>query len=148
METIKILYFDDEKWLSETLQKNLMETYPQLQINRVDTIEKLLDELESANKYDLILLDIMAPMSMILDNVKIKKEFNSIEIQGMADGTNVGEILYQKIRKMVGYNTVPVLFYSAKRMTSIQGDNTAFLRKPEFAESLYNKIDSMIKKEL
>lgn len=146
METIKILYFDDEKWMSGTLQKNMQESYPQYEINRVGTIEGFFEELESSKKYDVIILDIMAPMSMILENEKVKNKFNNIEIQAMADGSNVGEILYQKIRSSEGYSSTPILFYSARRMFSIHGDNTAFLRKPVFAESIHEIIKSLLKK--
>lgn len=146
MRMIRILYFDDEKWLSVTLHKNLQESYPQYSVTRVGSIENFFDELESVNKFDVIMLDIMVPMSLIVENEKVRSRFTNVEIKAMAEGAKVGEILYQKVRKIKSYKSTPILFYSAKRTVNIQNYNTAFLRKPEFVEVIHEKIQLMLKK--
>jgi CheY-like chemotaxis protein len=144
MKSIRILYFDDEKWMSGTLQKNLQETYPQYQIYRVSTIQLFLAELQSHERYDLIMLDIMAPMALITENDDVRKKFSITDINGMSDGLNIGEILYREVRAINWCSEIPVLFYSAKQKVNIQDSNTAFIRKPEFANVIHDKIQSLL----
>ena len=144
MKPIRILYFDDEKWLSETLQKNLQETYSQYQINLVSSIKQFIDELNGSEKYDLIIMDIMAPMSLVNENEEVKKLFSDSEIKGMSDGSNMGEVLFKKVRTIKPYSETPILFLSAKRMANIQDNYTAFLRKPEIVNVINDKIKYLI----
>lgn len=144
MKPIRILYFDDEKWMSEILQKSLQETCSQYQINRVSTIQYFFEELESPFAYDLIILDVMAPMSLLYGNEDVLKHFTDSEIRNMAVDLNIGEVLFKKIREIEHYARTPILFYSAKPTIDIEDSKTAFIRKPEFADVIHDKIQSLL----
>jgi CheY-like chemotaxis protein len=146
MKTTRILYFDDEKWSTELLIKNLQDSYSEYRINYVENVERFLYELSFGTKYDLIVIDIMAAMSLILDNEKVKFQFTDNQIELMKDGLSAGEVFYEKIRQTKDYETIPILFYSAKRTTKINDPNTSFLRKPELVEDIHQKIQLMINK--
>lgn len=145
MNTIRILYFEDEKWQSETLKKNLQESYPCYLINVVSNVEDFLEEIYSLEKYAIIIIDIMAPMSMILDNYNVKIQFTNAQIQQMNDGLNIGEVLYEKTRKVKLHEKTPILFYTSKRGTKIKDPLTSFIQKPELANEIHNKIQELIK---
>lgn len=146
MDTTKILYFDDEKWSTILLIKNLQDSYPEYQITYVENVENFLYELSSGKEYNLIVIDIMAPMSLVLDNENVYAQFTGNQIELMKDGLSAGEVFYEKIRKIKDYELTPILFYSAKRASKIKDLNTAFLRKPELVEDIHQKIQSMINK--
>jgi CheY-like chemotaxis protein len=144
MKPIRILYFDDEKWMSEILRKSLQETCSQYQINRVSTIQDFFEELESHEVYALIMLDILAPMSLLYGNESVLKHFSDSEIRDMSIGFNIGEVLHKKVRAIDRHAEIPILFYSAKPSISVQDARTAFIRKPEFANVIHDKIQSLL----
>jgi CheY-like chemotaxis protein len=146
MKTTRILYFDDENWNSEPLIKNIEDSYPEYQIKYVENVENFLYEISTGTKYDLIIIDIMAPMVLILDNENVRSQFTDNQIEFMKEGLSAGEVFYEKIRRTKDYESIPILFYSAKRASSISDPNTSFLRKPELVEDIHQKIQLMINK--
>ena len=145
MNTVRVLYFEDEKWQSDTIQKNLEESYPCYLIKVVSNVEDFLKEIYSFEEYAIIMIDIMAPMSMILDNNNVKIHFTNAQIQQMNNGLNIGEVLYEKTRKVKLHKKTPILFYSSKRGTNIKDPLTSFIQKPLLVIDIHEKIQELIK---
>lgn len=163
---IKILFFDDEKRIAEVLQKNL-ELFD-LDIKLVSTISEFLAEINKATvTYDLLLMDIMAPMPseeekkwftneeighmgkglntgvVLIDKIR---NFSQEDFASMSFGTNLGEILADKVRGTAQYADIPVLFYTAKSSVK-QFPNAKLLTKPALAKDILNEINELLKKE-
>jgi len=150
----KILFFDDEKRIAEILQKNL-ELYG-YEVTLVSTISEFFAEINNiAVKYNLVLMDIMAPMP----NADEMQWFSKSEIENMNEGisigeiladkirtgneTNVGEVLAEKIRGIAKYANVPILFYSAKGRVK-EYSNAKFLPKPALAKDIVEEIKKLL----
>jgi len=134
----KILFFDDEKEIAETLQKNL-ELFD-FDVTLVSNVSALFDKINSEDVYNLIIMDCMAPEP---SSDEEKKLFSSKELSNMENGIRVGEILVEKIRCYENYSNVPVLFYSARADVKLY-EKTKHLRKPELAKTIVQEINSLL----
>ncbi|MCL2682224.1 MAG: hypothetical protein FWE63_01905 [Bacteroidales bacterium] len=140
----RILYFDDED-IAETMQKNL-ELFD-FDVILVSTITDFFEKIDSNNVYDLLLMDIMAPVPSSDDE---KNKFSRNELSNMeeAEGRNVGEVLAYKITNMPKYSNTPVLFYSARAYVNTERYKKArHIRKPELAETIVEEIKNLLKSE-
>ncbi|MDR2815528.1 MAG: hypothetical protein LBB62_02335 [Proteiniphilum sp.] len=162
--TVKILFFDDEKRIAETLQKNL-ELF-NYEVKLVSTITDFVAEINNATvTYDLLLMDIMAPMpsemeknwfnpeelnhmekglktgQVLVDKIRY---FNAHDLKSMNRGSNVGEVLTEKVRGIAKYVNVPVLFYSAKSSVK-EFPNAKLITKPALARDIVDAIESLLK---
>lgn len=140
METKKILYFDDEMSLAKPLVENLKRKG--LNIKLVSTIHDLFNELKNDILYNLIILDIMAPLPS--DDSVDKEIFSDNEINQMNNGLETGKVLFSRLRKVEKHQNIPILFYSAKRIPSISVVNTYYIRKPELASEIFKKIETIL----
>lgn len=133
----KILFFDDEKAIAETLQKNV-ELF-NFDVTLVSTISELFEKINKDDVYDLIIMDCMSPMPSS-DEVK---QFSSKELSNMDNGRRVGEILVEKIRSETKYANVPVLFYSAREYVKSY-TKAKHIRKPELAKTIVGEINNLL----
>lgn len=135
----KILFFDDEKNIAETLQKNL-ELF-NYDVVLVSSISELFAQIENAaTNYDLVLMDIMAPVPS--ENEE-KCRFSPLELSNMSNGIRVGEILVDKIRSNQKYTNLPVLFYSARDNVK-EYTNAKFIKKPALAKNIVEEIEKLL----
>ena len=140
MKNKHILFFDDEKFTSESLIKNLVDNYG-YNIHHVSQLKLLFDELHTKH-YDLIILDIMAP---IPDNIQEKTLFSEAEIIKMCDGSNTGVVVAEKIWSLEEYSNVPILFITAKRTKpNLSKPKTSIIRKPELAAIISEEIQKLL----
>jgi CheY-like chemotaxis protein len=140
MKNKRILFFDDEKFTSESLIKNLVDNYG-YNIHYVSKLTLLFDELHTKH-YDLIILDIMAP---IPDNMQEKALFSEAEIMKMCEGSNTGVVVAEKIWSLEEYLDIPILFITAKRVRpNFTKPKTAIIRKPELAATISEEIQKLL----
>lgn len=145
----KILFFDDEPFVSDYLVKNLQENYEWVgdkEITFVSTVGDLLNEIKNENvTYDLFVLDVMVPM--LSEN--LKDSFSNEELIKMNYGMSTGIVISKTIRKMEKYKDVPILFLSSRSIPTITefSETTASLRKPISPEEISNKMKEMLKIE-
>jgi DNA-binding response OmpR family regulator len=160
----KILFFDDERRIAEVLQKNL-ELYD-YEVTLVSTIGDFFVEINNlAITYDLIIMDIMAPLpdgndvkwfseseinnmdggirsgEVIADKIR---NSNEPEYVAMNLSSSIGEVLADKIRGIVRYANVPILFYSAKGSVK-SFSNAIYLSKPTLARDIVKEISVLLK---
>jgi len=159
----KILFFDDEKTIAETLKKNL-ELFD-FDVTLVSTISEFFAEINKTNvTYDLLLMDIMAPLpskeeikwfteeeinhmsqgsntGVVL--IDIIRGFSNEEIVSMNLGYNVGEVLTNKVRGTNKYSNIPVLFYTAKNSVK-QFANAKLITKPALAKDIVEEIKALL----
>jgi CheY-like chemotaxis protein len=158
----KILFFDDEKRIAEILQKNL-ELFG-YDVKLVSTISEFVAEInETTETYDLLLMDIMAPMPseeernlftddeldhmerglntgvVLIDKIRV----NADTLASMNFGLNVGEVLTERARGITRYTNIPVLFYSAKSRVK-QFPNSKLITKPALAKDIINEIKQLL----
>ena len=140
----KILFFDDEEFLSGLLIKNLRNNF-QLNITSVSGIEPFLKEIENVSiVYSLFIMDIMAPLPI---EVIAKNKFTPEEIKEMDDGMNTGFVLAKKIWALQKYKDAHIIFLSARDIEipkEYEHLSTCF-RKPEKASVIANKINEILK---
>lgn len=138
----KVLFFDDEPFISEALADSL--TFLEWNVTFVNNINGLFEELKN-NSFDILILDIMAPIP------EIKNEyvnFTNAEIKEMEGGMNTGIVLARKIWEFK--KSIPILFLSARlRPDSIKqfidcGKTCDCLRKPELAQNISSKLQELI----
>lgn len=143
-EKKKVLYFDDEPFITEALARSL-ELFG-WNVRQVSKIDDLFKELKT-RQFDIVILDIMAS----IPNQKNKYvNFSMSEIDEMTPsrGTNVGIILAKKIWKEVNTDT-PILFLSARRNPipeepELRRINCAYLRKPQLAKTIDEKLRELL----
>ena len=140
----KVLFFDDEPFITKYLIKSLREIYGwkgDKEITFVSTVDELLDEIiHNTEAYDLFVLDIMAP----IPSVGLKGSLSKEEKNKMDDGMNTGLVLAEIIRKK--NKTVPVLFLSAKQKPAnmVLNNITDYKRKPVSPEEISNKMNELL----
>lgn len=138
----RILFFDDEPFITGMLIENLQKNYGWNkdnlgEITFVSTSMELFGKADDNNiQYDLFVLDIMVPIDQIEEIPRFSKE----EIDRMQNGYNTGVVFAEKIRKMSKYQDVPILFLSARIQPSNTMDNTGYLEKPVFASDVSEKM--------
>lgn len=132
---MKILYFDDEPFISRALAEHLRLVYKR-EVTLVSEINELFDELKD-NQYDIIILDIMTP-------VPDSHIFTKREIKEMEGGMSTGIVLAKKIWKQNG--SIPILFLTARSQPDAithfkdEGRKCDWLRKPELAKTINEKL--------
>lgn len=140
----KILFFDDEPFVTNYLVKSLEENYGwkgDKEITFVSTVSDMLDEINNANIYSLFVLDVMAPIPSDV----IKKFLSKEERTKMNYGMSTGLVLADKIRKIK--EKAPILFLSARNIPPIpdsEREYTAYIKKPVSPEEISNKMDELL----
>ena len=143
----RILFFDDELFITKMLIENLRKNYDWCkdkhgEITFVSTAKELFDKANNVKlKYDLFVLDIMVP----IDQIEKMTLFSKEEIERMQAGDNTGVVFAEKLRSMPKYNDVPILFLSARIQPSNIMPNSEYLEKPVFASVVSEKMKSMLK---
>lgn len=143
----KILFFDDDKFITEYLIRNLKEnwewnTEQDREITLITNTDEMLKEIYSDRKYDLFILDIMAPLP-----AEGNEHITNKDIEAM-DRLNTGIVIARKIREQERYKNVPIIYLSAKHITnieSIKGDS--YFRKPVSARELSEAMERLLKKQ-
>lgn len=141
---MKVLYFDDEPFIAKALVEHLRILYER-DVTLVFEINDLFEELES-NHYDIIVLDIMAPIPPF-DNHFVR--FTKNEIKEMDGGLSTGIVLARKIWE--SYERISLLFFSARsRPEAIakfqkEGRQCEYLRKPELAKTVNEALNQLTK---
>lgn len=141
----RILYFDDEPFISTALAQNL-ELFG-WNVTLVSKAEDLFGKL--SEPFDVIILDIMAP---IPDKRIESIEFNKKEIQQMDKGRNTGIVFATKIWDINNQELVnmPILFLSARKQPESintfqkEGRKCACLRKPELVKTIHKKLEELL----
>lgn len=141
----KVLHFDDEPFITTAIDSNL-----QLfgwDVTLVSKVEDLFRELRN-NQYDVIIMDIMAPIPKP-NNEQV--EFTPEEIDEMADGMNTGVVLAKKILSKVEYTNTPILFLTAKSRNPIlenpdfaNNGKCRYIRKPALALDVSNALQDLL----
>lgn len=129
----KILFFDDEPFITKYIVRNLKENFGwngEREITLVPNVEELLQTIDSDDlTYDLFVLDLMVPMP----SGEVKKQFSQDELDNMDEGRLLGWVMANKIRKKEKYKKVPVLYLSARSTPPISDAEkgyTVYIRKP------------------
>ncbi len=136
----KILFFDDEREIAMSMQKNL--EINDYDVDLVCTINEFIESIENNSiTYDLILMDVMSP----LPNGDEKSKFSKTELDNMNYGLHVGEVLADKIRNnhYSKYAKVPIIFYTIRNNVRAF-DNSKHVRKPVLVKELIEEIDKLI----
>jgi hypothetical protein len=145
---MNVLYFDEQESLSKIFIENFNLYFPNKYcFTFKSNLKDFLNEINMGVPYDLIMLDIMAPLDLLKEDVINQFTPSQIELMESSDGRSIGEILFYKLRSVEKYKTVPVLFYSAKGSTEISDKNAYFLRKPQLIEELDQYISNRIFKK-
>lgn len=140
----KVLHFDDEVFIIGVLAKNL-ELFG-WDVTLVSDVDELFYELNNQS-YDIIIMDIMVPLP------KLNYEhitFTPKEIDEMKDGINTGLVVTKKIWQMDNYQSIPVLFLSARREPDAiiqfmqEGHKCSFLRKPVLTKDITNSLEKLL----
>lgn len=141
----KVLYFDDEPFVSEKLAQSLK--LLGWDITFVSEINDVFEELYN-NEYNIIILDIIAP---IPEKKNDYVKFTHREIKRMDNKYNTGIVLAKKIWEIDNgrFKDKPILFLSAKMSPDIQqfiseGKKCYCIRKPELARIISSKIQELI----
>lgn len=143
MDEKNILYFDDEKWFAESL-KNDLEKTEKYKVDLVTMPVDFFSFLKEKPVYDMIILDIMIPMENFThDDLK---ELTRPQVRKLNDGLDVGTVMHDYIRQKKEYETVPILFYSAKNNAPINVSNSNFITKPESISIIEAVIDKLLTK--
>lgn len=149
-EKKKVLFFDNETFVVKSLCLSLTSFF-NWEVKVVASIDELFYELKQDDvHYDILMLDIMAPLP------KTNEEhvtFNEAELVEMEDGLRTSVVLAKKIWKSLpNYKDHPILFLSA-RSNPIPNDKTLkghkncdYLRKPQFAKDIDAKLRELLSK--
>ena len=144
----KILFFDDDSFITQWLIKNLKVNYGwdknhSTEITQIADLGKLLTEITDSDKqYDLFVLDIMSPEP----SDDLKKSFTDEELLRMNGGMSTGIVMKDKIRQQERYKNVPILYLSARLVPAQYLDNiTIHIRKPESAEVISQTMSELLK---
>ncbi len=143
----KVLFFDDEPFISGALAQTLQ--FYEWDVKLVSEINELFKIIkETKEHYDIVILDIMAP---IPDKNNSYIDFKKNEIEDMNKGMSTGIVLAKRIWSISQYEQIPILFLSAKS-NPIQSDkeleakNCDYLRKPALASDVSEKLEEMLDK--
>lgn len=141
----RILFFDDEAFVTKILIKNLQKNYGWDQYNLgeitfVSTLGELFDKVNSKNQYDLYVLDIMVPINQIKNMDLFSKE----EIDKMQKGDNTGVVIAEKIKEIKNNLKTPILFLSARMQPSKMDESTDYIEKPVYAVDVSEKMKKML----
>lgn len=145
IEKRKVLFFDDEPFISKILAKNL--EFFDYDVTFVSEIDHLFEELCNQNiQFDIVILDTMAPVP---EKENKHVTFDKKEIEEMDGGLNTGVILAKRIWEKK--TDLPILFLSAKELTpdsinkyNVNNSRWAYLRKPELAMTIKDKLDELL----
>ena len=145
MKNKRILFFDDEPFITKMLIDNLQINYNWKRDNLgeivfVSTPEELFEKVNGNTLYDLFVLDIMVP----IDQIERTNLFSKEEIDKMQEGDNTGVVFAEKIRAIDKYKTVPILFLSARIRPSEMMDHSDYVEKPTFAVDISKKMETML----
>lgn len=145
MESKRILFFDDEPFITKMLINNLQVNFGWNkenlgEITFVSTPEELFDKVYGAILYDLFVLDIMVP----IDQTEKMTLFSKEELDRMQLGDNTGIVFAEKIRSIDKYRNVPILFLSARMESSKPMTNSAYLEKPRFASEISDILKNIL----
>lgn len=144
----KILFFDDEPFITNYMVRNLQENYEwngDKEMTFVSNVEDLLQIINNDDlTYNLFVLDLMAPMP----SGEEKKQFSQDELDNMDEGRLLGWVMAKKIRKMEKYKNVPVLYLSARSTPPIsdsEKEYTAYTRKPVSPVEISKMMKELLK---
>jgi CheY-like chemotaxis protein len=138
-----VLFYDDERFISKLLAKNLRVIG--WHVDFVNKIDELFMEL-SLHQYDILIIDIMAPVPAA-NNKNVSFTIN--EIKEMDGGMNTGVVIAKKIWDKIREDQ-PILFLSAKRQTEtiktirIKRKKCGYLRKPELARNIDRELHELL----
>lgn len=141
-EKKKVLYFDDEPFITEALARSL-ELFG-WDVRNVSEIDYLFNELKT-HQFNVLILDIMAPVPNT-ENRYVS--FTPEEIDKMDNGLNVGIVLAKKIWYELKMN-IPILFLSAKKNPipeepDLEKIKCDYLRKPQLAKDVEKKLNELL----
>lgn len=143
----KILFFDNETYVSKYLVKNLQENYGwngDKKITYVSSVDDLLDEINDGNvTYNLFILDIMTS----IDSDETKKRFRRDELESLSGGMNTGLVIAKRVREIERYDSVPIIFLSARAIPPIPDKErkiTTYIRKPVSPEEITSKMKELM----
>lgn len=140
MKQIKILYFDDEAKTAKPLINSLKQF--NFEVHWVSELSDFLKTLEGEETFDIIMLDIMAP---ILENDKKRGLFSQAELDDMKNGLDSGVILFKRLKEIDKYRTIPILIYTARNTVNIpENRGIAILRKPELSSTIVKMINQLL----
>ena len=139
----RVLYFDDEPFISCAIVKNLEQLGWDTSL--VSEIDELFKELNN-NHYDALIMDIMAPTPSA-NNLYVT--FTRKEIEDMNNGLNTGVVLTKKILTMPKYKGIPILFLSARKNPlpenpELNNCNCDYLRKPQLSRTVDMKLKELL----
>ena len=139
----KILFFDDEPYISKYLVQTLRFEWEDITL--VSIVDALLKEIKKDDvTYDLFILDVMAPMP----SDKLKEQFTQEEWEKMDFGMSMGLVLSEKIRREKKYTDVPIIYLTARQIPPIPESEkgiTAYLRKPVSPDEISDKMNELLK---
>ena len=141
-EKKRVLYFDDEPFISSALVQNL--NLFKWNVVLVSTIDDLFKELKT-HQYGILMLDLMVP----IPNKENKYvSFSAKEIDGMNMGINVGVVIAKKVWKELNKN-IPILFLSARRNPipedpELNNYKCDYLRKPQLVRVVDEKLTELL----
>ena len=139
----RILYFDDEPFIAESLSRVL-----ELFGNDVTLVSNIGDLCTQLNKYefDILILDVMAPIPETSNEIF---NFNQDDIDEMMDGMNTGVVLAKKIWLLPKYKDIPILFLSARKSPFhddpeyFNNHKCNYIRKPELGKTINDILIKM-----
>lgn len=139
----RILFFNDEPFISISLVHGL--SLFGWEVTLVSEAEDLFRELKN-NQYDVIIMDIMAPIPP-LENEHVK--FTQKEIDEMDGGINTGVVLAKKLLSKAEYANTPILFLSARRNPLLENHELNnykchYIRKPALASDICNALQDLL----
>ena len=135
---INVLFFDDDPYiifpLVEILEKEFGWKGDKKIIPVCDTCQLLKEIYNDKIKYDLFVLDVVAPIC--------PTGFTKEELDDIYFGFNLGLVIARKIRKMKKYKDVPILYLSARlpHIPESEKEITFFLEKPTLEEKISNAM--------
>lgn len=143
LQNIRVLYFDDEPFISGSLAETLKVLgWSVTLVSEVDELFKCLNN----DHYSILILDIMAPIPQKNNKYVI---FSKNEIDEMNGGMNTGIVFSKKIWNLPNYQNLPILFMTARNAITItdlpKDKKYSFIRKPELALVVSEQLQSLLK---
>lgn len=127
---------DDEIYCSKTIIRNL-EVFYKYSITYCSHVNQVLNlTKEELNHYDVIILDIMMPIS---------DELNDREIEEANNGISLGIVLLRRIRNMT---LTPIILYTSRGDVEYLAEDERFIsyiKKPVLTEELHKEILNITK---
>lgn len=151
MDKNKLLYFDDEPFITGPLARNL--EMAGWNVTMVSEIDDLFKELRT-RKFNILILDIMAP---IPDMHNRYINFSAQEIDEMSigednKGINSGVVIAKKVWREFDME-IPILFLSARRNPILEDKELKnyrcdYLKKPQRSAAVDKKLLDMLNKQI